>query len=58
MNRGRSRKRVYELDMSNFRGEVTKAKSGKRWGIILGSLGRQGSPNILRVQPTFLGECP
>jgi 2-(3-amino-3-carboxypropyl)histidine synthase len=40
-------------EMKKIRGEeVEKAKSGRKWGIILGSLGRQGSPNILRVPHT------
>ena len=38
-------------EMKKIRGdEVEKAKAGRKWGIILGSLGRQGSPNILRVR--------
>jgi len=36
------------------RNEVEKARAGKRWGVILGSLGRQGSPNILRHLESLL----
>lgn len=42
-------------EMKKIRGdEVEKAKAGRKWGIILGSLGRQGSPNILRHLESLL----
>lgn len=36
------------------RGEIDKAKPAKRWGVVLGTLGRQGNPAILRRIETLL----
>ena len=33
--------------MSNRKGSIEKAQKAKTWGIILGTLGRQGNPKIL-----------
>jgi len=37
-------------------GEIGKTKGVKRWGVILGTLGRQGNPNILRRIQRLLKE--
>lgn len=29
--------------------EINKAAAGQVWGLVLGSLGRQGSPKVLQV---------
>lgn len=29
--------------------EINKAATGQVWGLVLGSLGRQGSPKVLQV---------
>jgi 2-(3-amino-3-carboxypropyl)histidine synthase len=36
------------------RGEIEKAQRAKKWGVILGALGRQGSPNVLQHIETKL----
>ncbi len=30
--------------------EIHKAANGQIWGLVLGSLGRQGSPKVLQVE--------
>jgi diphthamide synthase subunit DPH2 len=36
--------------MHNIRqNEINKAANGQVWGLVLGSLGRQGSPKVLQV---------
>ena len=30
--------------------EISKAANGRVWGLVLGSLGRQGSPKVLQVE--------
>jgi 2-(3-amino-3-carboxypropyl)histidine synthase len=30
--------------------EINKAANGQVWGLVLGSLGRQGSPKVLEVK--------
>lgn len=37
--------------------EINKAANGQVWGLVLGSLGRQGSPKVLQVNnSTFYNE--
>jgi 2-(3-amino-3-carboxypropyl)histidine synthase len=33
--------------------EINKAANGQVWGLVLGSLGRQGSPKVLQVEFTL-----
>ncbi len=39
----------HSLMQSNRRQAIAKAKTSKHWGIILGTLGRQGNPTILEL---------
>ncbi len=34
--------------------EINKAANGQVWGLVLGSLGRQGSPKVLQVKYYFI----
>jgi 2-(3-amino-3-carboxypropyl)histidine synthase len=34
--------------------EINKAANGQIWGLVLGSLGRQGSPKVLEVKFYFI----
>lgn len=34
--------------------EIHKAATGQVWGLVLGSLGRQGSPKVLQVEFSLL----
>ena len=36
--------------------EIQKATQGQTWGLVLGSLGRQGSPKVLQVRFRSLTE--
>lgn len=36
--------------------EIDKATKGQVWGLVLGSLGRQGSPKVLKVLHSTLRE--